>query len=346
MSGARSRASSPTRTGTPTAHRTRRATSHSSRTSHALIAHRAPRGRSRGARVRPRAGESVYPLVGTAPRAPLPVPAPAGLPANSALNRAALSRAETPASVASSPAGCRAGAACRWRSRAAGSSRFADDVHEVLVGHPQAQVRVSARSLARPCSSRCPPQMPRRHVGVGELPLEGGGALEAVLGVHLAADRVEQQRHGVLGSRLLGALAHADDAGLASVRAAQGDLLEARVPEAAARARAAPRRAGPPSAAWSYIEVSPRRRPRSKSGPKTVMIAFVPARRHQHLRGVRVTSRSSPATAFGTPTGSSRLRSARSASRRSRCGAARRRRCSASPRGMRAARRALPGSCR
>ena len=122
-------------------------------------------------------------------------------------------------------AGCRAGAYGRWRSRASGQA-VADDVAQVLVARSAGAGRAWAPRPARRC---CEPlfdgEVPRGDVGVGELPLEDRRAAQPVVGVDLAADRVEQQRQG-LGVAHGGALAHADDARLGERAPALGELLE------------------------------------------------------------------------------------------------------------------------
>src|SRR5262249_18600956 len=108
-------------------------------------------------------------------------------------------------------------------------------------------------------------EMPGRDVGVGELPLEGGGACEAVARVDLTADGVEQQceRLGVARGR---PFPHADHAGFRQRPPALGDL-EGREADRQQRRSPATRAAR----SLLVIDVTPATPTSSKVEPKTVM---------------------------------------------------------------------------
>ncbi len=91
-------------------------------------------------------------------------------------------------------------APCAQPARGERSERIeplSDDVNPVLVGDAQAQVR--ALGVARLDHARAvvDGQVPGRDVWVCEMPLEGHRVREAVFGVDLAADRVEQEGDGL-----------------------------------------------------------------------------------------------------------------------------------------------------
>ena len=96
-------------------------------------------------------------------------------------------------------AGCRGGACGRWRSRASGSGgrrRCRRSPGRRCAGARRPWARRPRVTELEPFSTvRCQVG----DVGVGELPLEDGGAAQAVVGVDLAADRVEQQRDASRG---------------------------------------------------------------------------------------------------------------------------------------------------
>ena len=149
--------------------------------------------------------------------------------------------------------------------RAARVQALADDVDPVLVGDAQPQVRASAPRPRRPCSSRC--STVRCQVGTsGSVNSHWNvvAPLEPVLGVDLAADRVEQQRDR-LGVALGRALAHADHARLRERAPALGDLQRRQTGRQQRRSGQRLDGEARPSAAWSSSTSGPRRRPRRRS---------------------------------------------------------------------------------
>ncbi len=133
---------------------------------------------------------------------------------------------------------------------------LADDVDPVLVGEAQAQVGAERLALLDGARAVIDGEVPGGNVGIGELPLEGRGAGQAVVGVDLAADRVEQQGHG-LGIALGGSLAHADHAGFARARGRAGRPRAGRGREAAAAGPGSVSSGRPAERSLVVIEVKP-----------------------------------------------------------------------------------------